>query len=283
MPFFINLFYPVIINMAKEPHPPIDGAVLEGISRVIGDTAKGLTGPEIAKFLTEENIPDVDPLNTKWKRIFNAFVDFQNKRRLSNNILAFISKSMNPARFVGRLEQFEDLRSELNKRLSFIGLEFSETGKYRKITNTQTISEAEQRANRLKSKLEARNCHPKIFEYCRAELVAQNYFHTVFEAVKSIAEEIRQTTNLKDDGGELIDKAFSLKNPLVKINDLSTETMESEHKGFANLLKGIFGMFRNTTAHAPKLVWPISEEDALDILSTISLVHRRLNSNKSEI
>lgn len=257
--------------MAKEPHPPIDGAVLEGIARVIGDTAKGLTGPEIAKFLAEENIPDVDPLNTKWKRIFNAFVDFQNRRRLSNNILLFVSKSMNPARFIGKQEQFEDLRFELNKRLSFIGLEFSQTGKYRKIVNTQTISEAEQRANRLKNKLEIRNCHPKIFEYCRAELVAQNYFHTVFEAVKSLAEEIRQRTNLTEDGSELIDKAFSLKNPLIKINDLSSETMESEHKGFVNLLKGIFGMFRNTTAHAPKIIWPITEPDALDILYPLYL------------
>jgi uncharacterized protein (TIGR02391 family) len=44
-----------------------------------------------------------------------------------------------------------------------------------------------------------------------------------------------------------------------------------------NLLKGIFGMFRNTTAHAPKIIWNIDENDALDILSLISLVHRNLD------
>lgn len=79
---------------------------------------------------------------------------------------------------------------------------------------------------------------------------------------------------------ELIDKAFSIRNPLIQINDLSTETKESEHKGFANLIKGVFGMFRNTTAHSPRIIWDINENDALDILSTISLIHRRLNINE---
>ncbi|MCW8106921.1 TIGR02391 family protein, partial [Alteromonas ponticola] len=48
-------------------------------------------------------------------------------------------------------------------------------------------------------------------------------------------------------------------------------------KGFANFLKGVFGTFRNTTAHAPRVTWVIEEQDALDILSTVSLIHRRLD------
>jgi uncharacterized protein (TIGR02391 family) len=51
-----------------------------------------------------------------------------------------------------------------------------------------------------------------------------------------------------------------------------------EQRGFMNLLKGLFGTFRNTAAHAPKITWKIDEQDALDILSLISLVHRRLDS-----
>ncbi len=44
-----------------------------------------------------------------------------------------------------------------------------------------------------------------------------------------------------------------------------------------NLVKGLFGTFRNTTAHAPKIKWSIGEQDALDILSMVLLVHRRLD------
>ncbi|MFD2164509.1 TIGR02391 family protein [Paradesertivirga mongoliensis] len=265
--------------MNKNIQPPINGSVLEGISKVLGDTSNGLTGTEIGKFLQEVYIPDVDPTNTKWKRLFNAFVSFQNHKQLSNNILTFINKSMNPARFIGRRAQFEDSIYELNKRLCFIGLELTENGTFKRVTEVRSISEAEQKANRLKSKLQQRNAHSTIFTYCDAELLADNYFHAVFEATKSIAEAIRLRTGLTEDGSELIDKAFSIKNPMIKINDLSSETKESEHKGFANLIKGVFGMFRNTTAHSPKVIWEITEEDALDILSTISLIHRRLGLN----
>ena len=62
------------------------------------------------------------------------------------------------------------------------------------------------------------------------------------------------------------------------MNSLQNESEQSEQKGFMNLLKGLFGTFRNTTAHAPKITWRIEEQDALDILSMVSLVHRRLDN-----
>jgi uncharacterized protein (TIGR02391 family) len=156
---------------------------------------------------------------------------------------------------------------------------YNKEGVFNPVAATKTITEAEHRVNRFKSKLEIRNIHPKIYEYCNSELITENYFHSVFEAVKSIAEEIRKRTNLTHDGSELVDKALSVGNPLIKINSLQTETEQSEQKGFANLIKGIFGMFRNTTAHAPKLVWSITEDEALDIMTTISLIHKKLNKN----
>jgi len=265
--------------MSNEVLSPINSSVLEAICKVLGDTNQGLTGTEIGKFLQEVKIEDIDSLNTKWKRLYNAFANFQNKKQSSNNILKFINKSLNPARFIGDKERFDNLRLELNKRLSFIGLELSEKGKFAKVSIVGTIAEAEKKANRLKSKLEQRNTHKKIYEFCNAELLAENYFHSVFEAVKSIAETLRLKTGLKQDGNELIEKVFSIKNPLIKINNLSNETEESEHKGFANLIKGVFGMFRNTTAHSPKIIWEINEEDALDILTTISLIHRKLENS----
>ena len=37
-------------------------------------------------------------------------------------------------------------------------------------------------------------------------------------------------------------------------------------------------MFRNPTAHEPKVDWEISEQDALEILGIISYCHRRLDN-----
>lgn len=265
--------------MAKKIFNPIDSGTMESLAKILAETDQGLTGTELSKFIPESGLVDVDLSNTKWKRLYNSFVDYQNRNKNSNNILTFINLTMKPSRFVGQNNKYETIRAELNKRLAFIGLQLNEKGVFNPVTTATTITEAEQRVNRFKSKLENRNIHSKIYEYCNAELITENYFHSVFEAVKSIAEEIRKKTNLASDGAELIDKALSISNPLIKINSLQTETEQSEQKGFSNLIKGIFGMFRNTTAHSPKVVWTITEDEALDIMTTISLIHKKLNNN----
>ncbi len=172
---------------------------------------------------------------------------------------------------------FEDRRHEVNKRLSFIGTEITERGTLVKITTAKTISEAEQRASRFKHKLGLRNVHSEIFKYCESEILDENYFHTVFESVKSIADRLRAMSNLHADGMELADTAFSTKNPLIRINLIGTETERNEHLGLMNMIKGLFGLIRNPTAHAPKIKFPISEEEALDTLTVVSLVHKRLD------
>ena len=129
----------------------------------------------------------------------------------------------------------------------------------------------------MKHKLENRNVHAKIFEYCKAELLVENYFHSVFEATKSIADRLRQMTGLYADGNPLVELVFSTSNPLVRINYLKNDTDRSEHIGLCNLIKGIFGLIRNPTAHEPKIKFEISEEEALDILNTISFIHKRLD------
>lgn len=122
--------------------------------------------------------------------------------------------------------------------------------------------------------------HPDVLAFCRAELVQRNYFHAVFEATKSVADKIRTRTGLKSDGGQLVDDAFGIKGgmPALAFNLLQSPTEESEHKGLAMLVKGMFGTFRNTTAHAPKISWPIGLEDALDLLTLASMLHRRLDA-----
>lgn len=264
--------------MAIIRRPTFEAHILEGICRTIADTSTGLTGSEIGQLLVNANIPDIDPQNTKWKRLYNAFAEWQNEHQCSNHILKFIQDALQPVRYLGREEVFHDRRIEINKRLSFIGVELSEAGKYRQIEKVTTIPEAEQRASRLKHKLESRNVHAAIMDYCKSELLVENYFHSVFEATKSIADRLRGMTGLYADGNNLADVAFSTSNPLVRINLLQTDTDRSEHLGLCNLIKGVFGLIRNPTAHTPKVKFLITEDEALDILNAISLIHKRLDN-----
>lgn len=257
--------------------PVFEAAVIEAICKTIADTNDGLTGTEIGGLLTQCSIKDIDPQNTKWKRLHHAFVEWQNTNQCSNHILTFIQMALSPVKYLGKEELFHSRRHEINKRLSFIGVELNEKGKYQEVNKAKTISEAEQRASRFKYKLEVRNVHQIIFEYCKPELLNENYFHSVFEAVKSVAERIRNMTGLYADGNALIETAFSTSNPLIKINLIKNDTERSEHLGLMNAIKGLFGIIRNPTAHEPKIKFTIEEDEALDLMILVSYIHKRLD------
>lgn len=256
-----------------------DLATIESLSKILGDTSQGLTGSEITKYLAECRVPDPGLNSTKWRRLYDSLSQKQQNDRCANNIVSFVQHVMRPSRYFDRQEWFEDTRAKFNKVLSFEGLEIEETGNVKQVLKTKTISESEARATKLKQNLLSRRIHADVLHFCKAELLVDNYFHAVFEATKSIAEKIRSKTGLTSDGSVLVDEAFSFKNkiPHLALSSLQTESEQSEQKGFANLLKGVFGTFRNTTAHAPKVTWVIEEQDALDILSTVSLIQRRLD------
>lgn len=257
-------------------YKPFSAEELEVICKNLADTNFGLTGTEIAYNLKQIGLKDVDPQNTKWKRLFNAFVEHQNNNQTGVMVLNFITKALSPKLYIGNASLFREKVKPINTVLAFHGLEWKDDGKYHRVESVNTLSEAENRATRLKEKLESRNVDPFILNYCNAELLADNYFHAVLEACKSIASLVKNRTGLKTDGAQLIDEAFGGDSPKLKINNFVNETEKSEQRGFINLSKGLFGTFRNPIAHAPKIEWNMTEEDALDIFSIISYIFRRI-------
>ena len=253
---------------------------LQAISNILGDTQAGLTGSEIGALLADCDIVDPLPNITKRHRLFDALQQRQNRDACGNQVINFLQSSMNPVRYVSNLDHYESQRGRLNVVLAFTGLYLGEDGIVSQVPVATTISEAQARAGRLRKQLIDRQVHEDVLRFCRAELLQDNYFHAVFEATKSVADKIRTKTGLQSDGSILVDEAFSLKQarfPRLAFNTLQTDTERSEHNGFVNLMKGLFGAFRNTTAHEPRIKWPIEEQDALDILTLASLIHRRID------
>lgn len=256
---------------------PFNSQKLEAACRVLGDTERGLTGSEIEHLLADCKVTDVSPDMTKWKRLYNALAEAQNKHQVGNHLIMFINRALDPVSYARDKDKFEWRRTELNVVLSFSGFGVRENGKVIRTTRETTLRGARARAGALRSKLEDRGAHSEIFKYCRAELLEDNYFHAVLEAIKGVADRIRDLSGLTSDGADLINKVFSIKTPVLALNLLSTETEQSEQKGFSNILVGLFGAVRNPTAHAPKISWPMTEQDALDVMSLISFIHRKLD------
>jgi uncharacterized protein (TIGR02391 family) len=262
-------------------HPPFNEPNLQAIADILGDTDTGLTGSEIGRYLRECGIPDLEPSLTKRHRLYTALAAKQNTDRCSNNILRFITNVMNPVRHVQNGDYFETERGKLNTVLAFSGLALGEDGQLRHAETAKTLPQAEATARALRKALVERKVHSDVLSFCRAELLVDNYFHAVFEAAKSLAEKLRQKTGLQTDGAQLVDEALGIGKigcPRLAFNSLTTPNEHNEHQGLMSLIKGIFSAFRNTTGHAPKIYWTISEQDALDILTTISLLHRRLDT-----
>lgn len=265
--------------MAREPK--LTDANLEALCNILGDTGSGLTGSEIGRYLGDCKIADPFPGMTKRHRLFEALQRRQNADGCSNNVLAFVKRVMDPVRFVGNGSYFDGMRGQVNVVLAFTGLELRDDGQLRRRNAATTLNQAEAAAGALRKALVDRRVHGDVLRFCRAELIADNYFHAVFEATKSVAEKLRDRAGLLSDGAPLVDEALGLGKsgiPRLAFNSLRTESERSEHTGLMNLIKGLFGAFRNTTAHAPKIHWNVTEQDALDILTTVSLVHRRLDS-----
>ena len=146
-------------------------------------------------------------------------------------------------------------------------------------SSATTISEAVARAGRLRAKLQRREVHAAVLKACRSELLEENYFHAVLEATKSLAERIRSLSGLNADGFDLVNQAFGTLDgaPLVAFNSLRSMSEDSEHRGLMQLMKGVFAVFRNPTAHELKTKWAVSEREAFDLLTMVSILHRRLD------
>ena len=261
--------------------PPFESEHLTSIAKILADTSEGMTGSQIEYTLRECKIPDPTPTMTKWKRLHNAFAEFQNERRIGNHVIVFITRAMKPVLYTSDRGAFGRRRDELNTVLSFSGFSIGDDGQVRWAKRATNLDEALERASRLQSALKSRGVHEDVLRFCRAELLQGNYFHAVFEATKSIAAKIRTLSGLTSDGAELAQSVFGLpKNgdpPILAINDLKTDTDRGEQRGFTNLLIGLFGTVRNPLAHNPKVEWPMEERDALDILTLTSLIHRKLD------
>lgn len=263
-----------------ETVPMFSAQDLTAISKILGDTEEGLSGTEIGYLLQDCRIPDVAPELTKWKRLFNAFVEFQNKRQFGNHVIVIINRAMNPVQYTDKPSIFAARKDKLNSILSFSGFKVGDDGKVCWAQKANNLEEAMARANRLHAALLTRQVHIDVLAFCKAELLQENFFHAVFEAMKSVANKIRKLSGLDEDGAKLVDQAFGFREgtqPLLAINALSSETQRGEQRGFSNLLKGLFGTVRNPLAHEAKIEWDMPEQDALDILTTLSLIHRKLD------
>lgn len=257
-----------------------DGAVLFGVAQVLGHTDHGLKGSEIEAMLKHLVIPDPGPI-TKWKRLEQALKARQAHDQAPTRVITFITEAMKPVRYLDKPEIFTWRQDGLNEVLSFVGLRVNDKGQVAEGAVSATLDEASKNAATLRAELRRRRTHPEVLAYCTIELLKKNHFHAALEATKGVFDRLRTLTGHSGDGAKLVDAVLahgSRGTPVIAINSGSSTTDRDEQTGFANLLKGLNSMYRNPTAHDPRALRPFPDDDLLELLTMLSMVHRRLDN-----
>ncbi|MEX3632472.1 MULTISPECIES: TIGR02391 family protein [Rothia] len=254
--------------------------LLKAIAEVLADTSDGLTGREIGDLLVYLRMEDPNPTATKCDRLTEAFVARQKKDLSSKRIITFIVTAMEPVRYRRQPELFTLRQDRLNEHLAFVGMRVNDEGRVAKGPIAQTLDEASRIASSIRDELHRRKCHSEVLRYCSLEVLKKSHFHACFEATKSIFDRIRDLSGASGDGAALVDTALALGQsgiPMLAINFLRTQTDKDEQTGFANLIKGLNGLYRNPMAHDPRINRRITDEELLEVLTMVSMIHRRLD------
>lgn len=262
----------ILVGVADSP-PALTSGQMTRLAHLLDEP----TGSELRRDLEALRLP-LGSESTKWRMLRESFELAQRRDGHAGSVLRFVKQALEPSRELGD-DGLSDLRRSINEVLLLSGLELLNDGRLVARATSRTADDARARADALRAKLTERRVHPDVVRYCRAELVQRNYFHAVLEAAKSVSAKIRAKTGLQSDGAQLVDEAFTLKNnmPPLAFNSLQTPSERSAHSGYAHFARGVVGAFRNPAAHEPKVEFSLSEDDALDMLATISMVHRRLD------
>ena len=256
------------------PLQPIPTGALERLSQVIGEA---FTGSVVDGLLQQARIPIDRTHSTKWRRVLASLEAEQSRTSTSAAALKFVTLCAEPARCIGNTDGHRSFCDDLNEALAFGGWQVSADGGLTQRTQARTLDETTQRARRLRDEVSRRGGHAAVFRYCNAELLAGDCYTAVFETLKGLCDRLRSLSGIDEDGHRLIAAALEGDSPLLVINAYSTATQKNEQRGVANLIKGVYSAFRSTSAHEPRIIWTISEANALDLLGTLSLIHRRLD------
>jgi uncharacterized protein (TIGR02391 family) len=116
--------------------------------------------------------------------------------------------------------------------------------------------------------------HPWIIEHSFEQYRNGHLRDAVLNAFIALGDLIRERTGIKLDGAPLAAQALSLKNPILLLSEVETESGQNDQVGFMQILQGAFTGIRNPPAHSVK--HDFTERKAAQYLVFASLLARRI-------
>ncbi len=96
--------------------------------------------------------------------------------------------------------------------------------------------------------------HPRIAEIAEPRFSAAHYADAVEAALKEVNARVKAAvktrTKQEFDGADLMNRAFSITNPVITLADLGGDSGRDEQKGYMQIFAGAMTGIRNPKAHA---------------------------------
>ena len=122
------------------------------------------------------------------------------------------------------------------------------------------------------------NIHPQIVTVSKTRFNNGHYADAVEAAFKEINTRVKKIykdrTSVEKDGAKLMQAAFSVQNPIIKLGDISTETGTNIQQGYMEMFAGAMIGIRNPQAHNNLL---ITKDNAIRELHFASMLMYKID------
>lgn len=159
---------------------------------------------------------------------------------------------------------------------------FFEKGKFEEILNKMS-EEYKKRTGSTENKVSAsfwNILHPKIVKISKSRFESNYFADSVEAALKEINNIVKvivkEKTGNEFDGADLMSRAFSLNDPIIKLGDIGTKTGKNTQIGYMQVFSGAMTGIRNPKAHENIV---ITRERAIHFLFLASLLMSKLDES----
>lgn len=116
-----------------------------------------------------------------------------------------------------------------------------------------------------------RKIHRLLINQIEKYYSSKDYFHCVFEAVKFFEKSVKVKSRLQKDGSDLMRNAFG-EGKVLHLTSGETQTEKNIENGVRDIAVGVMSLIRNIGAHELASDVDYTEDECLNILSTISML-----------
>ena len=122
------------------------------------------------------------------------------------------------------------------------------------------------------------NIHTQIMSVAKDRFDNEHYADAVEAAFKEVNTRVKSIyksrTSVEKDGARLMQAAFSVQNPIIKLGDISTETGTNIQQGYMEMFAGAMIGIRNPQAHNNLL---ITKDNAIRELHFASMLMYKID------